>query len=395
MNKNNTIPTLAITRLAPRLAAHPASWLALGLTVAALSLSPKATAGDHETEWAEARAELEERRAEVVERHAKISEHRSVEIEREIKSAERALEHAEKELQLAAERLAELSLKHQANAPRAFAYRLLGGRKRAMLGVTVRTADDESGVHINGVTPGGPAEKAGMHAGDIIIAANGQRFEGDKALKELSAFMEELTPGDEVDVSIIRSGKRKQLTVKTDDLSWPSAAVAAAPPAPPVPGIHLFGSDADDVQCPQGLVMDLQDLGEGRRVIRIDPPAAPRPPTPGLPPSAEVANVGGGLTLAQLNKELGSYFGTQVGVLVVASGTGRTMDLEPGDVIQSVNGQTVKRPRDVIQQLERVATGESVKLGVIRRGANKQVAAVRPDQLLDHVHVQSYAVRTD
>ena len=82
-------------------------------------------------------------------------------------------------------------------------------------------------------------------------------------------------------------------------------------------------------------------------------------------------------------------------MLVVASGTGRTMDLEPGDVIQSVNGQTVKRPRDVIQQLERVATGESVKLGVIRRGANKQVASVRPDQLLDHVHVQSYAVRTD
>ena len=59
MNKNNTIPTLAITRLAPRLAAHPASWLALGLTVAALSLSQKATAGDHETEWAEARAELD------------------------------------------------------------------------------------------------------------------------------------------------------------------------------------------------------------------------------------------------------------------------------------------------------------------------------------------------
>ena len=52
MNKNNTIPTLAITRLAPRLAAHPASWLALGLTVAALSLSPKATAGHRETEWA-------------------------------------------------------------------------------------------------------------------------------------------------------------------------------------------------------------------------------------------------------------------------------------------------------------------------------------------------------
>mgnify|MGYP000582876572 CR=1 FL=1 len=93
MNKNNTIPTLAITRLAPRLAAHPASWLALGLTVAALSLSPKATAGDHETEWAEARAELEERRAEVVERQAKIAEPPCVGIGRVIKSAALYLIH--------------------------------------------------------------------------------------------------------------------------------------------------------------------------------------------------------------------------------------------------------------------------------------------------------------
>ncbi|WP_348671827.1 PDZ domain-containing protein [uncultured Abyssibacter sp.] len=395
MNKNNSTPIQAVTRLAPRIATHPAGWLALGFTVAAITLSPRATAGDRDTEVSQARAEIEARRAEIQRHRAEIESERDETIAREIESAERALEHAENELQLAAERLAELSLKHEANAPRAFAYRLLGGRKRAMLGVTVRTADDESGVHVNGVTPGGPAEKAGIHAGDIITAANGERFQGEKALKGLSEFMEALEPGDEVELAVLRGGKRKQIKVKTDDLSWPSAALAAAPPVPPVPGVSVFNTDDGDVHCAEGLVMDLQDLGNGRRVIRIDPPVAPRPPLPPVPPSAEVASVGAGLTLAQLNKDLGSYFGTNTGVLVVASGDRRTMDLEPGDVIQSVNGQSVSRPNDVIRQLKRVEVGDAVTLDVMRRGARQMVTAARPDQMFNHVHVQSYASNAD
>lgn len=382
--------THSVARALPRLRTdlQPLGWMLL--TASALLLAQPALAGDRAHDFAEARAELAERQAELAERKAEIQSRRSESVEREIKMAERALEHAEKELQLAAERLAELSLKHEANAPRAFAYRLLGGRKRAMLGVTVRTADDHSGVHINGVTPGGPAEKAGLHAGDIIVAANGEAFEGKKALKALSGFMEGLTPGDEVDLTVIRGGQRKQIRVKTDDMSWPSAKIAAAPPAPPAPGVHVFAGDADS-HC-AGLTMDLQDLGEGRRVIRIDPPAPPSPP---VAPNAEVATLGGALTLAQLNKDLGSYFGTPTGVLVVAADQGSLLGLEAGDVIRSVNGQAVQRPHDVIDAFRQTPRGERLKLAVTRRGASRQFASARPDALLDRIHVESYASQPD
>lgn len=387
MNPRTPITVRSATRSRPEL--RPLGWLMLAAAVWLLA-SP-AQAGEHDHEFAQAQAEIAERRAELAERKAEIESRHSESVAREIKMAERALEHAEKELQLAAERLAELSLKHEANAPRAFAYRLLGGRKRAMLGVTVRTADDESGVHINGVTPGGPAEKAGLHAGDIIVAANGEAFEGKKALKALSGFMESLTPGDEVQLTILRGGQRKTIAVTTDDMSWPSAAIAAAPPAPPAPGVHVYSTDAD-THCSGALTMDLQDLGEGRRVIRIDPPAPPRPP---VAPDAEVATLGGALTLAQLNKDLGSYFGTPTGVLVVAADQTGLLGLEAGDVIRSVNGQHVQRPHDVIEALQQGKPGAPIKLAVTRRGAHRQLASARPDALLDRIHVESYASRSD
>jgi hypothetical protein len=69
-------------------------------------------------------------------------------------------------------------------------------------------ADVKSGVQLDGVTEGSPADKAGIKAGDVIV-----RFAG-RAIKDIDDYMAGLTgqkPGDEVEVVVLREGKEVTL----------------------------------------------------------------------------------------------------------------------------------------------------------------------------------------
>jgi len=69
---------------------------------------------------------------------------------------------------------------------------------------------DIKGVYIMSVTPGYPAEKAGIKAGDIITA-----FDGTAVETPLELFSRIITcsVGDEVTVSVNRDGQSMELTV--------------------------------------------------------------------------------------------------------------------------------------------------------------------------------------
>lgn len=304
----------------------------------------------------------------------------------ELREAEQALEHAEKELQLAAERLAELSIKHSAGAPRAFAYRLMGGRKRAMLGVTVRLSDDGDGVHITGVTPGGPAEKAGVLAGDIIIGLDGESITGEHAGYELKELMETVEPGETVALVVRRGGKRRTLDVTTDTMRWPTMAMKAPMPpgAVPAPDGH------ESSECLSSLTLDLEDLGEGKRVLRVAPPAPPAPPKPpaAVPADAQRAALGSGLQLAQVNDALGRYFGVSSGVVILATAPDHPWALEAGDVIQRVDDVAVDGPVAAIEALHE-RRGQRARLTVIRRGAAVTVDVPVNQANLGAVQVES------
>src|SRR5690348_3276805 len=70
-----------------------------------------------------------------------------------------------------AQRMAELSVKigDQANAS---ALRYLADSRRGMLGIVLED-DDAAGLRVAAVTPGGPADRAGIRDGDVITAING------------------------------------------------------------------------------------------------------------------------------------------------------------------------------------------------------------------------------
>jgi serine protease Do len=73
-----------------------------------------------------------------------------------------------------------------------------------------------NGVFVQTVVPGGPSEKAGMLAGDIILSVNGKTVvTGDDLIDTVTA-----TPiGTAVNLTILREGKHENLRVVVGDLS--------------------------------------------------------------------------------------------------------------------------------------------------------------------------------
>jgi serine protease Do len=63
---------------------------------------------------------------------------------------------------------------------------------------------DTSGALVNDVTPGGPADKAGIKNGDVIRKLNGKTVPGSG---QLTAMVTNINPGTEVALDILRDGK--------------------------------------------------------------------------------------------------------------------------------------------------------------------------------------------
>jgi serine protease Do len=101
-----------------------------------------------------------------------------------------------------------------------------GDVRRGQLGVTIQpvTSDiasslglkESRGVLVNSVTPGGPAERAGIHRGDVILAINGEPVHDTNSLRNRVASTK---PGSEVTLTILRDGSEQQVRVTLGELS--------------------------------------------------------------------------------------------------------------------------------------------------------------------------------
>jgi hypothetical protein len=72
-----------------------------------------------------------------------------------------------------------------------------------------------------------------------------------------------------------------------------------------------------------------------------------------------------GLNLASLDAQLGRYFGTDKGVLVLSPGP-QLSGLQAGDVILSVDGKPVATPREAMDALRARKEGEKASLSLLR-----------------------------
>jgi C-terminal processing protease CtpA/Prc len=265
---------------------------------------------------------------------------------------EQQLQEAQQKLQVAAQQVARLSL--QLSGPELDRREVLRLRRmepnRAILGVTIIERNHEKpsvkGVGISAVTPDGPAEQAGLRAGDVITGINDKVFKTGTRLSpddQLLAFMDTVKPGDALKVAYLRDGKAATVQLKAGHLDADSFAFAFdTPPVPPMPP---------------------------------SPPTAPTPPMPAIAPIAprfawfmDRDQPWGDLQLVPLTAGLGQYFGSDKGLLVVHAPQHDALKLQDGDVILSIGGREPGSPPHAMRILRSYSPGDTVKLDIMRKG---------------------------
>ena len=112
-----------------------------------------------------------------------------------------------------------------------------GAVSRGWLGVEIRTAEvvqdqvvdaDSRGALIERVVADGPAERAGLRSGDIVVAFDGETVESPRTLSRLVGARD---AGDVVEIEILRDGDREQVSTVLGMLDDDQLR-AAAEPAP-------------------------------------------------------------------------------------------------------------------------------------------------------------------
>jgi S1-C subfamily serine protease len=100
-------------------------------------------------------------------------------------------------------------------APQLIATGKVTNSGRAALGVSVTTVADQQGqpqgVGVVSVTSGGPADKAGIKPGDVIVSVGAQPTPTTQAL---SSVLANLGVGQQVTVGLLRSGSQSTTTVQ-------------------------------------------------------------------------------------------------------------------------------------------------------------------------------------
>ena len=288
----------------------------------------------------------------------------------QLQQAESGLREAREQLVKSARDLARIQAQLGEETPFSRAVGLMADPQRAALGVSVAPGPVEKGrlrgVLVTGVTPGSGAEKAGVQSGDLILGVNGTSLElaedarpGPGLLMRRS--LRDLEPGASVQLQVERGGQLKTLAVIAQRQEVPGA---------PDFDIERFG--------PRG------DL-----LLPRPPPelfSMPLPP-PGFGPMGPMAHFiagpfgGPGFQLARLDEDLAAYFKTREGVLVVkappqAEGAPA---LKSGDVIESINGQPVRSPVEVLDRLFSLGPKSAVTVQVVRQGASISLQGTIPE----------------
>jgi serine protease Do len=215
-----------------------------------------------------------------------------------------------------------------------------GKVKRGWLGVQIQPVTVEiaqgfgllkpEGALVAGVSPGGPAARAGLEQGDVILSANGQDI---ARMRDLPLIVAEMPIGDAANLIIWRSNQEISLR-------------------------PVIGEMPDGTQ--------IVDLGQ-------DQNQAPQ----------KEADIASGLKLAALTARMRQRLrvpGNIEGVVVTAISDDSPLaglDLLPGDVIEMINQQSITSPGEALAKLRSAAeAGRNTILVLINRHGSNRFSAL-------------------
>jgi len=219
---------------------------------------------------------------------------------------------------------------------------------RARLGLVLRpdknAKTDVIGAYVEALTPGSPAEEAGMQPGDIIVKFNGEalasaKTEADEDESVPTARLMELArglkDGDKVTLEYRRGDATRTVAVTASRQVGPRVRVVTVPE---IGRIEI--PDMRDVEIPD---IDVDAFMVGRPWRDVE--------------------------LVALNAELGEYFGAPDGILVVSAPKESTLKLKGGDVILKIGDRSPATPAQAMRILRSYEPGESVAVQVMRKHA--------------------------
>jgi len=181
--------------------------------------------------------------------------------------------------------------------------------------------DRPRGAPVSVVIPGGPAEKAGLKEGDIIIGVDGRKIESDV---ELPSVISAIPPGKTTELEIWRDRSPRKITVRVVEMEEEGAT------SPSVSG--RGGSAAE----PSSLGLSVRPL---------------------QPAEKQQADTQGSLIVEDV------------------SGPSARAMVQPGDIILGVNGTRVKTAAELASAVSK-RTGRFVSL-LVQRGDNQFFIQVR------------------
>jgi C-terminal processing protease CtpA/Prc len=358
----------------------------------------------------EQREDLSQQRALKAKETARMREELS-RTHRELREVSRQVARAHQELAREEERKHEL--------------RFVNLGDRAVIGV-ILGGETPDGVQIIGVSPDGPAERAGLLRGDILQSLRGVDLTTTGSGRaSINSIMREVKDREELAASVIRDGEHWEFMVTAEQReprAWQSmirihesvddAGSAVAPEVyierievpeideeALVAQIEALGKqvseleyafitvDKNDFPIHEDFAHEEfdheqfvhEDFEHGEYVIDYSAMSqigehAMREANVwfGLPHAQ-------GLELTTINPGLGEYFKADHGVLVIQAREDNSYQLQSGDVVQEIGATTVNTPADMMRALRGLDSGGAVEIQIKRNKRNKTLTVTVPE----------------
>ena len=218
------------------------------------------------------------------------------------------------------------------------------------------------------VEPGSPAYRAGIEAGDTIIAYNGEDLDG-----RVFSLSKLLKPGSKLNVRIRRARGSYDVPVVVARRARYAPDVGAIAPRVRVEIDSLTGIAQRMAIRGSETPRSMTIVSDVNGVTAVLPALPPTPTAPVLVWSTTTALAGA--ELARVTPDLGESFGVQNGVLVLSVGANTPASragLRGGDVITRVDGRDVETPLQFQRALQR-AENDEVKLALVRKRKNVEI----------------------
>ena len=321
-------------------------------------------AAAHRAEMEESRRIAEEEAAELARLGEQMRNDAMILVERRATQAEEyevRMQEAERRMAEAAQQMAVLSMRQLPQVESI--ERVIRANRGPMLGVTIgdqANKDPVEGVQIMGVSPGGAAEEAGLRSGDVITAINDESLSaenGGAATDKLIDFMKGVEAGDTLDVEYIRNGKAGEVELT------PRAFDART---------FAFQWDGENFTAP-----DIE--------VHVDP--AVRGALANKYIWIDHDGGFGSMEMVKLTERLGSYFGTDEGLLIVRAPNNEDLKLEDGDVVLSIDGREPTSVSHALRILGSYQAGESLAIEIMRDKRKRTLEIVMPDTRKSNVVV--------